>query len=80
MRDDNGGDTRLRVRVTPLNAEGTFPQSGAPGYVTATYNAVVYPIAYASQGVFDFQATLSQWAKVKSGRFSGALTVTVVYR
>lgn len=80
LRYDDGTDTRMRVRVSPLNAEGTFPTSGAPGYVTATHSHVVYPIAFATQGMFDFQATLSQWQAAKSGAFSGALTVTVVYR
>lgn len=80
LRYDDGSDTHMRVRVSPLNAEGTFPTSGAPGYVTATHSQVIYPIAFAAQGMFDFQATLSQWQAAKSGAFSGALTVTVVYR
>lgn len=80
LRYDDGTDTRMRVRVSPLNVEGDFPTSGAPGYVTATHSQVTYPIAFAVQGLFDFQATLSQWHEAKSGRFSGSLTVTVVYR
>lgn len=80
LRDDDGADTRMRVQVTPLNVEGGFPLSGAPGYVTASHAAVTYPIAFAAQGVFDFQAVLSHWQAAKSGRFHGALTVTVVYR
>lgn len=80
LRYDDGTDTRMRVRVSPLNAEGTFPTSGAPGYVTAMHSHVTYPIAFAAQGMFDFQATLNQWQAARSGAFSGALTVTVVYR
>lgn len=80
LRYDDGTDTRMRVRVSPLNAEGTFPTPGAPGYVTATHSQVIYPIMFAAQGMFDFQATLNQWQAAKSGAFSGTLTVTVVYR
>lgn len=80
LRYDDGSDTHMRVRVSPLNAEGTFPTSGATGYVTATHSQVTYPIHFAAKGMFDFQATLSQWQAAKSGAFSGVLTVTVVYR
>lgn len=80
LRYDDGTDTRMRVRVSPLNAEAIFPSFEAPGYVTATHARVNYPIKFAAQGLFDFQAALSQWQEVKSGRFSGSLTVTVVYR
>lgn len=80
LRHDDGTDARLRVRVTPLNVEGTFITTGGPAYITASNKQVVYPIEFATKGLFDFQASLSQWDGVKSGRFSGALTVTVVYR
>ncbi|MGG4608568.1 hypothetical protein [Providencia sp. Me31A] len=80
LRNDAGIDTQMRVQVRPLNAEGIFLKPGAPGYITATHSQVTYPIAFAVQGLFDFQATLSQLNNAKSGRFSGALTVTVVYR
>lgn len=80
LRYDDGSDTHMRVRVSPLNAEGTFPTTGAPGYVTATHAQVTYPIPFAAKGMFDFQATLSEWQAAKSGAFSGALTVTIVYR
>lgn len=80
LRWDDGRDAGLRVRVTPLDIEGVFPKSGAPGYVTATHSAIDYPITFAAKGLFAFQATLSQWKGKKSGAFSGALTVTVAYR
>lgn len=80
LRHDDGSDARLRVRVSPLNAEGDFITTGGPGYVTASNTQIAYPIDFARKGLFDFQATLSQWDGVTSGRFSGALTVTVVYR
>ncbi|MGF7483729.1 hypothetical protein [Providencia sp. SP181] len=80
LRHDDGADARLRVRVSPLNTEGAFIASGGPGYVTASATQIAYPIAFARNGLFDFQATLSQWDGVKSGRFNGSLTVTVVYR
>ncbi|MEQ5635435.1 hypothetical protein AB7179_11470 [Providencia manganoxydans] len=80
LRYDDGSDTHMRVRVSPLNAEGTFPTAGAPGYVTATHAQVTYPIPFAVKGMFDFQAILSEWQAAKSGAFSGTLTVTVVYR
>lgn len=80
LRHDDGADARLRVRVSPLNVEGTFIATGGPTYITASNAQVAYPIAFATKGLFDFQATLSQWDGVKSGRFSGSLTVTVMYR
>lgn len=80
LRYDDGSDAQLRVQVSPQDAEGIFVQSGAPGYITSTYTDVAYPIAFATKGLFGFQAALSQWAQVKSGRFSGSLTVTVAYR
>lgn len=80
LRRDDGSDARLRVRVTPTNAEAIFAKTGGPGYITSTYTDVAYPIAFATQGLFDFQAELSQWDGAKSGRFNGSLTVTVAYR
>nr|WP_181375447.1 hypothetical protein [Pectobacterium carotovorum] len=80
LRYDDGSDARLRVRISPTNVEGTFVQTGSPGYITSAYTEVAYPIAFATKGQFDFQAVLSQWDRVKPGRFSGSLTVTVVYR
>lgn len=80
MRRDDGQDARLRVHVTPLDTEGAFSQTGAPGYVTATHSAIDYPIAFAAKGLFAFQATLHYGEGVTAGGFNGALTVTVAYR
>lgn len=80
LRDDYGSDTTLRVHVVPLDAEGYFIQSRGPGYVTASNAHISYPITFAAKGLFSFQATLSQWERVKPGKFNGSLTVTVVYR
>lgn len=80
LRHDDGSDAHLRVRVSPLNVEGKFMSTGGPGYITVSNAQVAYPIEFATKGLFDFQATLSQWDGVKSGRFNGSLTLTVVYR
>ena len=80
LRNDDGSDAWLRVQVTPLNVEGFFVKTGSKGYITSEYTDIAYPIAFATKGQFDFQAVLSRWEQVKPGRFSGALTVTVVYK
>ncbi|MEM8183457.1 hypothetical protein Q4R69_17115 [Morganella morganii subsp. sibonii] len=77
---DDQSDARLRVQVSPLNDEGTFEKTGGKSYITASNTKINYPIAFAARGLFDFKAVLSQWDGVKPGRFSGALTVTVVYQ
>ncbi|WP_272663261.1 MULTISPECIES: hypothetical protein [unclassified Providencia] len=80
LRDDYGSDTTLRVQIEPLDAEGKFIQSHGPRYITASNAHITYPIVFAAKGLFGFQATLSQWDRVRPGRFNGSLTVTVVYR
>lgn len=70
----------IRVRVAPTNSEAQFVQSGGPGYITAGFNQVQYPIDFAAKGQFDFSASLAGLENARSGAFSGTLTLTVVYR
>lgn len=80
MRDENGNDAVIRALVTPLNTEAKFLQSDAAEYISVTNFSITYPIEFAVKGQFDFQASLVNLDKAKPGKFSGTLTVTVVYR
>lgn len=70
----------VRVRVTPVNPEARFVQSGGAGYITADFSQVQYPVDFAARGQFDFSATLVGLDKARAGAFSGTLTLTVAYR
>ncbi|MEG2734330.1 MAG: fimbrial protein [Hafnia sp.] len=70
----------IRVRVVPTNTEAQFTQSGGPGYITAGFNQIQYPIDFAAKGQFDFSASLSGLENARAGAFSGTLTLTVAYR
>ena len=70
----------IRVQVVPTNSEAQFVQSGGPGYITAGFNQVQYPIDFAAKGQFDFSAALAGLERARAGAFSGTLTLTVVYR
>lgn len=76
----DGVASPVRVRVRPKDAEATFAQAGGPGYITADFNQLQYPVDFAAKGRFDFSAALSGLENAPSGEFTGTLTVTVVYR
>ncbi|MFV8986175.1 fimbrial protein [Serratia fonticola] len=70
----------IRIQVAPRNQEAQFVQPGGPGYITAGFNQLQYPVDFATKGQFDFIASLTGLGQAKAGSFTGALTLTVAYR
>ncbi|WP_272662698.1 hypothetical protein [Providencia sp. PROV111] len=79
-RYDDGSVSPLRVRVTPVDPEARFMTTDGPGFITQSHRDVQYPVDFATRGKFDFQASLDGVDEAKAGKFSGTLTLTLIYR
>lgn len=79
-RYDDGNVSPLRVRVTPTNPEARFVTTDGPGFITQSHREVQYPVDFAARGQFDFQASLDGVDEAKAGKFTGTLTLTLIYR
>lgn len=79
-RYEDGSASPIRVRVSPTNSEARFTRESGPGFVTQGDNILLYPVDFAARGQFDFQASLVNVEEAKAGKFTGTLTLTLVYR